>query len=138
LAKSQRGDWRYRPSDEENHVIRIKRVYEAADDSDGYRVLVDRIWPRGVTKDRAALGEWLKAAAPSPALRKAWCHDAAKMPAFTARYRAELLDDPAPLEHLADLEREYGTVTLVYAARDPVVNHAQVLRDVFEERSGRR
>jgi uncharacterized protein YeaO (DUF488 family) len=119
-------------------VIRTKRVYDSADESDGYRVLVDRLWPRGVTKERAALGEWLKDAAPSPNLRKWWCHDPAKMRQFAARYRAELLDDPAPLEHLAELEREHGTVTLVYAARDPVVNHADVLREVFEERSGRR
>ena len=119
-------------------MIRIKRVYESADDSDGYRVLVDRLWPRGVTKERAALGEWLKDAAPSSVLRTWWSHDPAKMPQFAARYRVELLDDPIPLEHLKSLEREHGTVTLVFAARDPVVNHAQVLRDVFEERFGRR
>jgi uncharacterized protein YeaO (DUF488 family) len=119
-------------------MIRIKRVYDQADESDGYRVLVDRLWPRGVTKDRAALGEWLKAAAPSTTLRKWWDHDPAKRAGFAARYRAELLDDPTALDHLLALEREHGTVTLIYAARDPVMNHAQVLRDVFEERSGRR
>lgn len=119
-------------------MIRIKRVYNSADESDGFRVLVDRLWPRGVTKERAALGEWLKDAAPSSTLRTWWGHDPAKMPKFAARYRAELLDDPAPLEHLKALESEHGTVTLVFAARDPVVNHATVLRDVFEERSGRR
>jgi uncharacterized protein YeaO (DUF488 family) len=119
-------------------VIRIKRAYDPVEASDGYRVLVDRLWPRGVTKERAALGEWLKEVAPSAGLRKSWCHDAAMMPEFAARYRAELLDDPAGLDRLEALEREHGTVTLVYAARDPVVNHAQVLRDVFEERSGRR
>lgn len=119
-------------------MIRTKRVYDSAEESDGFRVLVDRLWPRGVTKDRAALGEWLKDAAPSTKLRKWWDHDSANLPEFAKRYRAELLDDPAPLEHLLELEREHGTLTLIYAARDPVMNHAQVLRDVFEERSGRR
>jgi len=83
-------------------VIRTKRVYESADESDGYRVLVDRLWPRGVTKDRAALGEWLKDAAPSAKLRKWWDHDTAKLPEFAKRYRAELLDDPRAAVRGAD------------------------------------
>lgn len=118
-------------------VIRIKRVYDPPDVADGFRVLVDRLWPRGVTKERAALGEWLKAVAPSTALRTWWNHDPAKHDGFAVRYREELLADPAALDHLHDLEREHGTVTLVYAARDPLMNHALVLCDVYRERFGR-
>ncbi len=119
-------------------MIRTKRIYDRADESDGFRVLVDRVWPEGVTKERAALGEWLKAAAPSAKLRRWYGDSDAKTTEFAVRYRAELQERPETLDHLAELEREHGTVTLVYATRDPVVNSAEVLRDVFEERSGRR
>ena len=75
--------------------VRIKRVYDAPDPADGYRVLVDRLWPRGVSRDRAALDEWAKGVAPSPALRTWWNHDPARMDEFARRYRAELDAEPA-------------------------------------------
>jgi uncharacterized protein YeaO (DUF488 family) len=111
---------------------RIKRVYEPAEAADGYRVLVDRLWPRGVTHERAAVDLWLKAAAPSPELRTWWDHDPDRFDEFAERYRAELDGSPA-VDELLGLLREHGALTLVYAARDPQVNHALVLRDVLDE-----
>lgn len=106
--------------------IRLKRIYEPAAPEDGARVLVDRIWPRGVGKPAAALTLWLKEIAPSPDLRKWFCHDPERFEDFSRHYRAELAANAAAvaqIEHL--LER--GPVTLLYAARDPHYNHAQVL-----------
>ena len=113
-------------------VFRIKRVYDEPAPDDGVRVLVDRLWPRGVTRQRAAADRWLKDAAPSPALRVEWHHDPARFEAFAERYRAELDDAPVVAE-LLDLARGHGTVTLLFAARDPEVNHAAVLRDYLED-----
>lgn len=112
--------------------LRIGRIYDPPGPDDGYRVLVDRLWPRGVTRDRAALDAWLKDAAPSPRLRTWWGHDPDRMDEFARRYRAELDDGPAVGE-LQELLREHRRVTLLYAARDPVVNHAAVLRDHLAE-----
>lgn len=112
--------------------VRIKRVYDAPDPSDGYRVLVDRLWPRGVAKERAAVDLWLKDAAPSPTLRTWWHHDPDRLGRFAERYRLELDSNPA-VDVLRDLARRHGTVTLLYAARDPHVNHALVLRDYLDE-----
>lgn len=110
--------------------IRIKRVYEDASPDDRFRVLVDRLWPRGVSHERAALDGWAKEAAPSPELRTWWDHDPARMEAFAVRYRAELAESPA-LAELRALIAGHPVVTLVYAAHDPAVNHAIVLRDVL-------
>ena len=110
------------------HSIRIKRVYAAAEAEDGARVLVDRLWPRGISKARAALDLWFKEIAPSPGLR-AWFHqDPAHWPAFVERYRAELDCHPAAVEQLAGFARK-GRLTLIYAAHDPEHNHALVLAD---------
>lgn len=108
--------------------VRIKRVYDDAADGDGYRVLVDRLWPRGLSKERARLDEWLKDAAPSPDLRTWWNHDPARMDEFAARYEAEL-DANDAVAHIRSLVDEHAVVTLLYGARDPHVNHARVLRD---------
>jgi uncharacterized protein YeaO (DUF488 family) len=113
-------------------AFRTKRVYEPAAGDDGFRVLVDRLWPRGLTHERAAADLWLKDAAPSPALRTQWHHDPARFDQFAARYRAELDTNPA-VDELLDLVRAHGTVTLLFAARDPQVNHAVVLRAHLEE-----
>lgn len=112
-------------------TLRIKRIYDAPSPEDGYRVLVDRLWPRGFTHERAALDLWLKDAAPSPALRTEWHHDPERFADFAARYDTELDSNPAVLE-LISLLRSHGTVTLLFAAHDPVVNHAAVLRDHLE------
>lgn len=104
----------------------IKRVYDPAEASDGYRVLVDRLWPRGVSKERAALDLWHKDVAPSPELRTEWHHNRERYDEFAARYRAEIDgNDAAPA--LIALGREHERVTLLFGARDEQVNHAVVL-----------
>lgn len=112
--------------------VDIKRVYEQAADEDGVRILVDRLWPRGVSKERAALSGWLKDVAPSPDLRRWWHHDPDRFEDFARRYRTELDDNPA-LEDLLSIVREHDRTTLVYAAKDPAVNHALTLRDYIRQ-----
>lgn len=114
--------------------VLIKRAYEPASAADGYRVLVDRLWPRGVSKERAALDEWLKEIAPSPDLRTWWDHDPARMEEFTVRYDTELDENTTAVQHLIDVANAQDTVTLVYAAHDPAVNHAVVLQRFIQER----
>ncbi|MDG2526673.1 DUF488 family protein [Stenotrophomonas sp. HITSZ_GD] len=111
--------------------LKIKRIYDPAGEHDGARVLVERGWPRGVSKARAQLEDWLKDLAPSPALRAWWDHDPARMVAFTERYRAELHDGAhqAALARLREIIARHPTTTLLYAAQDPVVNHAHVLQN---------
>lgn len=107
--------------------IRIKRIYDVPSPEDGTRILVDRLWPRGVSKARAELDLWDKDIAPSPELRTWWNHDPSQYDEFANRYREELGHNPAVSELVALAEK--GPVTLLYAARDPAVNHAVVLRD---------
>jgi len=104
----------------------IKRIYEPVADSDGKRILVDRLWPRGVTKHDAHLDEWLKDVAPSPDLRRWFNHDVAHWAEFQRRYRAELEAGSPALEQLLELAAQ-PPVTLVYAAHDETHNHARVL-----------
>lgn len=106
--------------------IRIKRIYEPPQASDGVRVLVDRLWPRGMRKAAAALDLWLKDAAPSPELRRWFGHDPARWAEFERRYRAELATHPAVLAPLRTLALG-GRLTLLYGAHDPIHNHAVVL-----------
>jgi uncharacterized protein YeaO (DUF488 family) len=106
----------------------IKRVYAAPEPADGFRVLVDRLWPRGVTKERAALGLWLKEIAPSTELR-VWFH--AQVDAFDEfadRYRSELATNPA-VDELRQIGQTHPTVTLLYSVKDPAQNHAAILVD---------
>lgn len=117
--------------------IQIKRIYEPPAPTDGRRILVDRLWPRGVSKQRAALDAWDQDIAPSPALRQWFGHDPAHMQAFAARYRQELDADPAKqlaVQKLLALARE-GPVTLLYAAHDPQVNHARVLQAYLAQKT---
>lgn len=111
--------------------VKIKRIYDPASDSDGARVLVDRLWPRGVSKTRAHLDDWLKDLAPSPELRQWWDHDPDRMVEFTERYRNELHDrtHQAAIARLRDIIAGHPTTTLLYGAHDPVVNHAHVLQN---------
>ncbi|MDO5609452.1 MAG: DUF488 domain-containing protein [Pseudomonadota bacterium] len=110
--------------------ILLKRAYAAPASSDGKRVLVDRLWPRGLAKAKAALDLWLKDVAPSTELRKWFGHDPAKWAEFQRRYRAELENNPA----LATLKRmaEQGDITLIFAARDEQHNEAVVLKHMLE------
>jgi uncharacterized protein YeaO (DUF488 family) len=106
--------------------IRIKRVYDPPDDADGTRVLVDRLWPRGLRKENAALTLWLKEIAPSPALRKWFGHDPVRWMEFSRRYRAELTRNDEAVARVADSSK-HGPLTLLYAAHDTAHNHALVL-----------
>jgi uncharacterized protein YeaO (DUF488 family) len=110
------------------HTVPIKRVYDAPAESDGTRVLVDRIWPRGLTKERAAVSLWLKDIAPSTALRTWFGHDPARWDEFRERYAAELRANPAAVDQLRILARK-EKVTLLYAAHDTEHNHALALSD---------
>lgn len=111
-----------------SYVPRIARIYDQPTSHDGYRILVDRLWPRGISRDRADIDLWLKNIAPSPALRTWWGHDPTRLAEFTARYREELDGNPA-VDELRNLLREHAAVTLLYAAHDVTINHAVVLRD---------
>jgi len=116
--------------------IRIKRVYDEASGDDGCRVLVDRLWPRGVSKERAQLDAWLKDLAPSPALRTAWHHDPDRIEEFAARYRAELDGDPKTVAAVAELRGlavENPVTTLLYGAKDREVNHARILAEYLAD-----
>lgn len=110
--------------------VRIKRIYEAADAADGYRALIDRLWPRGISRQRAALDAWLKELAPSNALRLWYGHDPKRWTEFGRRYRAELRAQRPALEALR-ARAAAGSVTLLYASREPRINHAVVLRQVL-------
>lgn len=112
--------------------IRIKRIYAAAEDSDGIRILVDRLWPRGISRERAALTCWAKELAPSTELRKWFGHDPKKWPEFQRRYRKEL---QATKDWLTEIRALSGKdrVTLLFAARDEEHNEAVILRDLLLE-----
>ena len=109
-------------------TIRLKRIYDQRASEDGYRVLVDRLWPRGVSKEEAAIDLWLKDVAPSRELRSWFGHQPDRFLEFAERYRAEL-DDNAAVDQLRELVREHPTVTLLYGARDTRCNQAIVLAD---------
>ena len=114
-------------------MIQLKRAYEAPSAKDGLRVLVERLWPRGLTKERAALDLWLKDVAPSPSLRKWFGHDPSRWTLFKQRYRKELrtkVDDVEVLRRKA----KTGRVTFIYAAHDEEHNGAIVLKEFIEER----
>lgn len=110
--------------------VHIKRIYEAAEATDGYRALIDRLWPRGISRQRAALDAWLKELAPSNALRLWYGHDPKRWTEFGRRYRAELRAQRAALEALR-ARAAAGRITLLYASREPRINHAVVLRQVL-------
>lgn len=113
--------------------IGIKRIYEPPAAVDGQRILVDRIWPRGVSKDAAHLTDWLKDIAPSSALRKWFDHDPAKFREFASRYRSELDANAEAVEKLLSYAAA-GDMTLLYAAHDEKNNQAVVLRDYIKRR----
>lgn len=112
-------------------MIKLKRAYEKASRVDGERILVERLWPRGLTKERAALDLWLKDVAPSPELRKWFGHDPSRWEQFQERYRKELEEKEEAVRLLKQKGKD-GTVTLVYAARDEKHNGALVLKRFLE------
>jgi len=112
--------------------IAIKRAYDEPAQDDGTRILVDRLWPRGLSKERAHIDLWLKEIAPSDELRKWFAHDPEKFAEFRSRYKAELVSGEGidALGRLYELARQ-GPITLLYAAHDTEHNNAVVLRDLF-------
>lgn len=114
-------------------AVRLKRVYEPPAKSDGTRILVERLWPRGLTKQRAAVDIWMKEVAPSAELRKWFGHDPAKWREFQSRYRKELRERKDAVTSLAQQCAD-GAVTLVFAAHDEQHNAAVVLKSVLERR----
>jgi uncharacterized protein YeaO (DUF488 family) len=114
--------------------VRVRRVYEPAADDDGYRVLVDRLWPRGVAKAAAQVDEWCRTVAPSSALRTWYGHDPQRFPEFRRRYRAELEsgEAAAALERLRAVA-ERGPLTLLTATRDPATSNAAVVAELVRQ-----
>lgn len=109
-------------------VLHIKRIYDPPEAQDGQRILVDRIWPRGLTREKAAVDTWLKTVAPTTELRKWFNHDPALWTEFRARYARELDGNPEAVKALRDLVKK-GKTTLLFAAHDPVHNNAAALAD---------
>ncbi len=112
-------------------MFKIKRVYEPAEATDGKRILVDRLWPRGLSKERAKVDEWLREVSPSAELRKWFGHDPAKWDEFRRRYAAELKGKEDVLDGLRAVARK-GTVTLLYGAKDEEHNQAVALLGILE------
>jgi uncharacterized protein YeaO (DUF488 family) len=112
--------------------VRAKRAYDPAEDGDGYRILIDHVWPRGVSRQRACLDDWARELAPSDELRKWFDHDPARFAEFRSRYRDELADQSQRLEELRSRARN-GAVTIVYAARDREHNNAVVLTELLRD-----
>lgn len=114
-------------------MLKIKRVYEAAEKSDGTRFLVERLWPRGMKKESLKMKAWLKNVAPSADLRNWFAHDPLKWPEFQKRYQAELKANEAEWQPILDAAKE-GDVTLLYSAHDTEHNNALVLKSFLEKR----
>ena len=113
-------------------TIQIKRAYAAPEKSDGFRILVDRLWPRGLTKEKAKVDLWLKDVAPSTELRKWFAHDPERWSEFRSRYLDELKSNSEPLAQLKE-KSAHGPVTLLYAARDEEHNEAVVLKNLLKK-----
>ncbi len=120
--------------DGQERSVRVRRIYEDPEPTDGARVLVDRLWPRGISKERAALTEWLKDVAPSAELRKWYSHDPALFGEFRDRYLEELSDPEQSrrVEHLRSLSSD-GGLTLLTATKQPDISEAAVLADLLTE-----
>jgi uncharacterized protein YeaO (DUF488 family) len=118
--------------------VRVRRIYEPVTEQDGIRVLVDRLWPRGMSKNRAEIDEWYRDIAPSTALRRWYAHDPQRFTEFRRRYRLELAtgEQAAALLHLATLAQG-RTVTLLTASRDPAISEAVVLAELLKVRPRR-
>ncbi len=112
-------------------MLTIKRIYDEPAAGDGYRVLVDRLWPRGVAKDRAKIDLWMKEIAPGDELRKWFSHDPERWDEFRKRYREELNGRQEELEKLRRIVREHAVVTLLFAAKDELHNNAAALREMI-------
>ncbi len=114
-------------------MIKTKRTYDAIDDNDGYRILIDRLWPRGLSKESAHIDLWLKDIAPSTDLRKWYNHEVDKWSEFTERYKKELSEKEDLLNQILKLEKEHKTITLLFSAKDTEHANANVLIKVLKD-----
>lgn len=114
-------------------LLRCKRVYDEASEFDGYRILTERLWPRGVSKERAHLDEWTKELAPSHELRTWFDHDPDKWESFKERYREELFAKRERMDDLLETIRRERVVTLVFASKEERYNSTQVLKEMLED-----
>ena len=117
-------------------MIQTKRIYDSTADTDGCRILVERLWPRGVSKERAALDYWLKDIAPSTELRKWYNHDLKRWEEFKVKYLEELKEKRELIEQINKLEHEHGTVTLLYASKDGSHASVTVLAELLHKEKG--
>lgn len=113
-------------------MIKLKRAYDEATKNDGFRVLVDRLWPRGISKEKAHLNLWMKDIAPSTTLRKWFKHDPKKWLGFQEKYKKELMKNKELIEQLKEYEKKHEILTLVYAAKDTEHNEAVILLDLLK------
>ncbi len=115
--------------------IKLKRIYEPSSEADGYRILVDRLWPRGVSEESAHVDLWLRRIAPTTELRKWYGHDVEKWPQFQELYEKELSSHEELLDLIGDIERHRKTVTILFGAKDEQHNEADVLTEVLKKRA---
>ena len=115
--------------------IELKRVYDPASESDGYRILVDRLWPRGLTEESARVDLWLRRIAPTTELRKWYSHDVEKWPEFQKRYKSELAAHGELLDLILDIERHRKIVTILFGAKNVEHNEANVVLTVLKRRA---
>lgn len=117
-------------------TIKLKRAYDPAHESDGKRILVDRLWPRGVSKEKAQLDKWMKEVAPSTELRQWFNHDPDKFEDFEKKYRQELQtgEQKASYDRLKEIQKEHDRITLVFGAKEEEYNHPQVLKEMLESK----
>lgn len=116
-------------------MFRIKRICETPDEDDGYRILIDRLWPRGFTKERAKVDLWLKEIAPSTELRKWYHHNPERWNEFKSRYQTELTDKRDLILQIEHLEKVHGNITLLFAAKEKEQSQAAVLLNLLNETS---
>ena len=112
-------------------MVKLKRIYEKPKSSDGYRVLVDRLWPRGISKVEAKLDLWLKDIAPSNELRQWFDHDPAKWSEFQKKYKSEIIDNESIFRELKSIIQKHEVVTLLYGAKDEKHNQAVVIKSLL-------
>lgn len=117
-------------------MIQVRRIYDREEPGEGYRVLVDRLWPRGISKGDATWHEWIKEVAPGNELREWYGHDPSRWESFKEKYRKELSSREDLLLRLMQLERDHGTLTLLYSSKEKVFNNAVALREFLMHGNG--
>ncbi|MGE5421038.1 MAG: DUF488 domain-containing protein [Chloroflexota bacterium] len=114
-------------------MIRIRRIYDPAAEAEHYKVYIDRLWPRGISKENAGWDEWVREISPGNELRKWFNHDPEKWAEFKRRYRKELVQKQDILQKLKNLEKKHGTLTLLYSSREEKYNNAVALKEILDK-----